>query len=130
MNPKDEGGGRAKRKLLGLGARPLRISRPTNVRLHISRPLENPLNFPFKVRRCGNARLDCLLCNPALCVPVFHVLERALSGASSETRKRGTRFFFAVAFSVRGGIERGSCRTFAYADGAIPSREGRISAVL
>lgn len=32
--------------------------------------------------------------NPVLCVPVFPVSVRALSGASTETRKRGTRFLF------------------------------------
>ena len=39
-------------------------------------------------------------------------------------------FFFAAASPFVGIKERGRCRTFAHADGVIPSREGRILAVL
>ena len=64
--------------------------------------VENPLIFSAEAGDVAAQGVGCIKCNLMLCVPVFLVSARVLSGASTETRKRGTRFFFAAASSVRG----------------------------
>ena len=92
--------------------------------------VENPLIFSAEAGDVAAQGRIAVLCNPALCVPVFLVSARVLSGASTETRKRGTHSFSPPRLPFVGIKERGRCKTFAHADGAIPSREGRILAVL
>ena len=94
--------------------------------------VENPLIFSAEAGDVAAQGRIAVLCNPVLCVPVFLVSARVLSGASTETRKRGTRFLFRSRVSVRGDQgTRSLKKTSRVRTGqARPSREGRILAVL
>lgn len=89
-------------------------------------------NFQHRIEGCGSARRGlCFGTIPCFACPSSLYLCGLLAVPQVKHGNEARVFFFAAASSVRGGgIERGSCRTFAYADGAIPSREGRILAVL